>query len=176
VAALALILILRQQGLKKDFNIGFVPSDLMFTKKIVVLLLFVGLLGGFLAGALGLGGGVLFNPILLSLGVPPQVSSSTGMYMIMFSTLSSSVVYIIGDTLNVQFGLWIGLFTALGSIAGLSGIDSLVKKYERQSIIVFALVFILFLCTVLIPLFGLIDLERRIDNGEIELWEFGTIC
>lgn len=40
---------------------------------------------GGLVGAMGLGGGVVFNPILLNLGVPPTVVAATGMYLIMYS-------------------------------------------------------------------------------------------
>ena len=48
-----------------------------------------------MSGALGLGGGSIFNPLLLSMGVPPRVASATGMYMIIFSTGASSLIYII---------------------------------------------------------------------------------
>ena len=39
-------------------------------------------IGGWVSGALGLGGGAIFNPLLLSMGVPPKVSSASGMYML----------------------------------------------------------------------------------------------
>ena len=49
---------------------------------------------GFIASVFGIGGGVIINPLLLSFRVPTLVSSATGMYMIMFSTLSSSLLYL----------------------------------------------------------------------------------
>lgn len=60
----------------------------------------VGFVGGWVAGALGLGGGAIFNPILLEMGLPAKVSSSTGMYMIMFSTGASCAIYLINKMLN----------------------------------------------------------------------------
>ena len=42
------------------------------------------ILGG-IVGSMGLGGAMVFNPVLLGLGVVPQVVSSTGMYLIMSS-------------------------------------------------------------------------------------------
>lgn len=56
-------------------------------------LLFVSLFGGFVSGAFGLGGGSIFNPVLIELGVPPSVSSATGMYMVMLSNMATSVMY-----------------------------------------------------------------------------------
>jgi len=111
----------------------------------------LGFFGGALAEAIGLGGGVLFNPIFLSLGIPPRVAASTGMFMVMFSTFSSSVIYVIQGTLSIEFGLWLGFFTAIGSIIGLAGIDSLIKRFDRQSLIVFAFCFIMLLCVITIP-------------------------
>ena len=52
-----------------------------------------------MSGALGLGGGSIFNPLLLSMGVPPKVASATGMYMIIFSTGASTVTYVLNDML-----------------------------------------------------------------------------
>lgn len=47
-------------------------------------LIFGSVMGG-LIGVMGLGGAVVFNPVLLSLGVQPTVVAATGMYLIMYS-------------------------------------------------------------------------------------------
>ncbi len=44
-------------------------SDLKLKKTVVFKLVIFAFLGGFMSGSLGLGGGTIFNPILLSLGV-----------------------------------------------------------------------------------------------------------
>ena len=80
---------------------GFAQSDIKFTKSAIFKLVLSAFLGGWVSGALGLGGGAIFNPLLLSMGVPPSVSSATGMYMILFSTSGSSVVYVMYRMLNM---------------------------------------------------------------------------
>lgn len=52
-------------------NVNIVESDIIFNRKNLTILLFLGFMGGILAGALGLGGGVIFNPVLLTMGLPP---------------------------------------------------------------------------------------------------------
>ena len=47
--------------------------------------LIIGSVVGGIVGAMGLGGGVVFNPVLLSLGVPPTVVAATSMLLIMYS-------------------------------------------------------------------------------------------
>ena len=61
-----------EQDLKIKYgNINIVDSDILFTRKNLTILIWLGFMGGMIAGALGLGGGVIFNPVLLSLGLPP---------------------------------------------------------------------------------------------------------
>lgn len=61
-----------EQKLKAKYgNINLAESDITLTNKNVTMLLILGFMGGLLAGALGLGGGVIFNPVLLAMGLPP---------------------------------------------------------------------------------------------------------
>ena len=76
-------------------NINIVKSDLIFNRKNISVLVCLGFFGGLVAGALGLGGGVIFNPVLLTLGLPPLVSGASGLYLVTFSKVATSVVYII---------------------------------------------------------------------------------
>lgn len=88
------------------------------------------------------------------MGVPPTVSTSTGMYMIMLSSTVSSCLYIMFGRLDISFGLWLGFWTTIGIVFGLKVIKGLMKKYERQSIIVFVLVGVLLASAILVPIFS----------------------
>jgi uncharacterized membrane protein YfcA len=91
----------KEQSLKLKVGAGMAPSDLKLDLLVLLKLVTFAFLGGFMSGALGLGGGAIFNPLLLSLGVLPSVASATGMYMILFSSSSSSFIYIVHKMLNV---------------------------------------------------------------------------
>lgn len=83
----------RRQHLKEKFNKGLVSGVVKYEGWTLSKLKLGSFFGG-IVGAFGLGGGVVFNPLLLSLGVLPQVTTSTAMYMILFSTTASTLVYI----------------------------------------------------------------------------------
>lgn len=109
-----------EQSLKQKIGIGLAKSDIRFQGKKLFNLLFFAFVGGWVSGALGLGGGSIFNPLMISMGVPPSVSTSTGMYMIMYSTMASSVIFISYGALDLPFSIWLGFWTVLGIIVGLA--------------------------------------------------------
>ena len=86
----------------------------------MVKLLGFSFIGGWVSGALGLGGGSIFNPLLLSMGVPPKVASASGMYMIIFSTGASTMIYIINGMLDISYGMWVGGFCFIGTFLGMN--------------------------------------------------------
>lgn len=150
-------------------------SDLVFEGKTLRNVLTLGLFGGWVAGALGLGGGVIFNPLLLAMGVPPKVSSATGMYIITFSKIATCVIYMLYGLLQLDYGLWIALWSTMGAVAGLKGANWYMEKFGRQSIIVFCLTFIMCISAVGVPFFGILDLKKKAESGE-NIKEMGSIC
>ena len=143
----------REQRLKEKGG-ATCSNDLSYRGRPLFYLLFFAFVGGWVSGAFGLGGGSVFNPLMIELGVPPTVSTSTGMYMIMFSTAASSIIYITYGALNEEFAIWLGFWSIIGIIAGISLVDTLIKRYNRQSIIVFILCFVLAISAILVPIFN----------------------
>jgi len=73
-----------------------VASDINVNdNRTLTFILALAFIGSFLGNALGLGGGFIYNPVQMSLGVAPSVAASTSMYMIMFSAIASSALLLI---------------------------------------------------------------------------------
>ena len=150
-------------------------SDLVFQGNVLRKVLGLGFGGGWVAGALGLGGGVIFNPLLLQMGVPPRVSSATGMYLITFSKISTCLLYFMFGLLLMDYALWISLWSSFGGVLGLWAANLYMDKKGRQSVIVLCLTFILLLSVIGVPYFGARDLIKAYDNGD-SITEFKSIC
>ena len=116
-------------------------------------------MGGILAGALGLGGGVIFNPVLLTMGLPPQVSGACSLYMVFFSKSASCLVYILNGKMNILYAFWVGLWGSIGGVLGSLFLILYVKYGGRQSTIVFILVAEFVVSVALIPTFGALQVK-----------------
>lgn len=167
----------KDQNLKLKYGgLNVADSDIRYSnKKSLTFLLLLGFAGGWVAGALGLGGGSIYNPALLAMGIPPRVSSATGLYLVTFSKIASVLVYFLDDLLDIPYGFWIGFWSCFGMVLGLCGAQVYMKKTGRQSIIVWVLVFLLFVSTIAIPIFGGISLKKEADEGK-DLMAFSDIC
>lgn len=121
----------KEQDLRKKYKVNYIEGEIIFEGNNLVKLLIIGFAGGWVSGALGLGGGSIYNPALLSLGVNPKVAASTGMYLVIFSCLNACVVNFVSGILDVRYGTYIGGWCVVGSLLGLILADHFVKKYNK---------------------------------------------
>ena len=82
----------REQELKKKEGPGLVKGDVDLTEGWNKVSLVVGgLFGGWMCGALGLGGGIIYNQLLMAMDAPPAVATATGMWLISFASLATLI-------------------------------------------------------------------------------------
>ena len=165
-----------EQQLKMRFkNINLVDSDIRYHGRSLIKLISLGFVGGLAAGALGIGGGAIFTPALLTLGIPPLVVTGTGLYLVFFSTSVSSLVYSINAELQTRLGLWIAIWAVAGTIIGLRVMMNYIKRTGKHSIVVWILVYMFVVSVVAVPLFGGLNLKMKYDAG-FDLLVFKPLC
>ncbi|MGC6482137.1 MAG: TSUP family transporter [Synechococcus sp.] len=89
----------------------------------------LGLLAGALAGLLGIGGGLIFAPLLLWMGLPPHQALATSTFAIVPTALGGTVTHWRQRTIPVQQGLAIGL-AAFGSALLFSRLGRLAEGWQ----------------------------------------------
>ena len=103
------------------------------------IILIMALVASFIGQMFGLGGGFIYCPILLSMGVNPLVVSSTALYLIIFSSGQSMIMFMLFGKVNYMYLAWLALFTGTGVFLGLFSVKALMRKYKRPSLVAFAL-------------------------------------
>lgn len=175
VTSLAVRINNEEQSLKIKYGVHYKQGDIVYSGKMLYKLTSIGLVGGLVAGALGLGGGSIYNPALLTLGVHPKVSGATGMFLVLFSTINTCLLNYLNGFLNVNFALWVGTWSLAGAIIGMAVTDRVVAMTGRPSIVVWVLVFVFCVSTVATPIFGGLDLYKQHEHGE-DIFAFSHLC
>ena len=92
----------------------------------ILVLVALGLFAGGLAGLLGIGGGLIFAPLLLWLDLPPHQALATSSFAIVPTALAGSITHLRSGKLPVRSGLAIALaaFASALLFGGLAGFVS----------------------------------------------------
>ncbi len=90
-------------------------SDLIMLSDLLVLVP-LGVVAGLLSGLLGIGGGLVFSPMLLLVGLPPHQALATSTLAIVPTTLAGSWVHLRQGRVQAAPGLAIGLSAALSGL------------------------------------------------------------
>ena len=154
-----------EQNLKIKYSVNFEEGEPTFEGKSMITLVTIGAVGGFVAGAFGLGGGSIYNPAFLTLGVHPNVAGSTGMFLVMVSTINTCFVNWLNGYLNIYYALWVSAWSLIGSFVGMASTDKVVKATGKPSIIVWVLVFVFFISVLSTPIIGGFSLKSQAAEG-----------
>ncbi|KAL2342002.1 hypothetical protein Fmac_009942 [Flemingia macrophylla] len=96
------------------------------------------LLAGILGGVFGIGGGMLISPLLLQVGITPEVTAATCSFMVLFSSTMSALQYLLLGMEHVQAAIILAIICFVASLLGLLVVQRTISKYGRASIIVFS--------------------------------------
>ncbi|KAL3536179.1 hypothetical protein ACH5RR_004640 [Cinchona calisaya] len=125
-----------------------------------------GILGGTVGGLLGSGGGFILGPLLLEIGVIPQVASATATFVMMFSSSLSVVEFYLLKRFPIPYALYLMSVSVLAGFWGQFFIRRLVAILKRASIIVFILSGVIFASAITMGVVGIEKSMKMIHNHE----------
>ncbi|EGC31962.1 hypothetical protein DICPUDRAFT_89425 [Dictyostelium purpureum] len=147
-----------------------IEGEIKYTHKNIIVLGILSIVAGILASLLGIGGGMIKGPVLLQMGLSPDVTAATSSYMILFTSASSAIQYILVGKLRWDYGI---VYYAIGFISCFVGTQTLiwiVKKYQRRSYIVFLIGAVISVSTILLVV------TESIDFVKYRNLSFDSIC
>ncbi|XP_078149095.1 sulfite exporter TauE/SafE family protein 5-like [Carex rostrata] len=124
------------------------------------------ILTGALSGLFGIGGGLVLSPVFIFIGVPPKTAAATSSLMVFFLSSMSMAQYILLGMKRINEAVIYGLICFASASIGLVAMHRVISKSGRVSLIVFMVAVVMALSTVIITLFGAIDVWRQITNGD----------
>jgi uncharacterized membrane protein YfcA len=149
---------------KDKLGYDFDTNDIKWNSLTASFISMAGLCAGLAAGVIGVGGGLVMNPVMLRFGMRPEVSTATSSFMVLFTSTISMLQYAIAGKLTYIYGLWTLAFSLVGSCVGILLIKKIVDKYKRSSIIVMLLALIMAACAVIIPTYGILKYSQESAN------------
>ncbi|KAI4300394.1 hypothetical protein L6164_033779 [Bauhinia variegata] len=125
-----------------------------------------GLLGGTVGGLLGSGGGFILGPLLLEIGVIPQVASATATFVMMFSSSLSVVEFYLLKRFPIPYAIYLTSISVLAGFWGQFFVRKLIAILGRASIIVFILSAVIFASAITMGVVGVDESIQMMHNHE----------
>jgi uncharacterized membrane protein YfcA len=116
----------------------------------VVYLFILGVVVGVLSGMLGIGGGIILNPVLIHMNIPSVVVVGSSISQIAGASLSGFLTYLKSKLVDVKMGLYIVWFSFIGGILGIFLINFLKNTGDVKRFVLAVYTVYLFLLGVFI--------------------------
>jgi len=129
-------------------NYPFNETDVMWDFKKLQFYSFFTFVAGIVAGLIGIGGGLVLGPLMIVMGVNPRVSTATTATMILLTSSSVAVMFVMSGLVPWQYAVYFFFVCLLGAYIGKTRIDAYVKKTGMGSILVGILATIIALATI----------------------------
>lgn len=103
-----------------------------------------------MASLVGLGGGVIYNPLMLEFSVHPRVAGSTSMYLVLLGTLAATSQYIFMGLLPFDYAIGLGVVIIISTLVGNFTVSAFIERIGKPSIVAIILAAVIILCTVIV--------------------------
>ncbi|CAI9775694.1 unnamed protein product [Fraxinus pennsylvanica] len=137
-----------------------------FTVHQLICYCFFGVLAGMVGGLLGLGGGFIMGPLFLEFGVPPQVSSATATFVMMFSSSMSVVEYYLLKRFPVPYAFYFVVVATVAAFTGQHFVSKFIIMMGRASIIIFILASTIFVSAISLGGVGISNMIGKMERNE----------
>jgi len=131
---------------------------------------------GTLSSIVGIGGGIVLNPMLLSAGVAPAVTMATTTVMIALTSSNATINFVLANAIPVLPTLVLSAASFFGSLCGKTAVGYVVARTGRNSILVFMLAAFMSVSSVAVVVEGVSNAIATVDRSENPLAQFDSPC
>ena len=158
--------LLNKHKQKVKTHFAFHDGDIKWTKGRVRIYPLIVVAAGVLAGLLGVGGAMVTGPLMLEMAMIPRVSTATSSFLIIFTTGVAAIAYISLGQLSIDWAMWFATIGFVGAFIGLKIVQFLIKKYNRQSMVIWSLTLVFILAAFATAAAGIYRFYSDYDEGK----------
>lgn len=112
---------------------GPVISEIHWDNRNTVIYPSLSIIAGLVAGMFGIGGGIIKGPLMLALGVHPQVASATSACMILFTSSTSTICFLISGYLVYDYAAFCLCLGFVSTLVGQTAMSALLESSGKRS-------------------------------------------
>ena len=166
VSAVARSTLMRRHARRLACGYPFLPDDVMWTPRSSIVYPLACVLAGLCAGLFGIGGGIVKGPLMLEMGMLPQVASATSAFMIFFTAASATLQYALLGALRPAYAVALFLAGLMGTAIGQRIVGVMLRRSGRQSVIILIIGGIIGGSTLIMSITGVLNFQAEVAQGK----------
>eukprot|EP01062_Namystynia_karyoxenos_P023445 TRINITY_DN1905_c0_g1_i3.p1 TRINITY_DN1905_c0_g1~~TRINITY_DN1905_c0_g1_i3.p1 ORF type:complete len:611 (+),score=201.38 TRINITY_DN1905_c0_g1_i3:82-1833(+) len=132
-------------------------------------------IAGLCAGLFGIGGGIVKGPLMLEMGVMPEVAGATAAFMILFTSASATSSYALFGMLTADYGAVMIVMGFVCTLIGQLTVTAMIKKAGRPSLVAWVIGGTVAASTVFMGIRGIMETYQELASGR-GLWTSTPYC
>ena len=148
--------ITRKKQLMPDYNSEVIEN----VERNISYVIIVGIIAGIVSSSIGIGGGMITNPVFAGLGMDPKQSSSTSNFLIIVTAIASCFIFITSGQLNLGYSICLGILCTIAAIIGSFFILKYINQTGKSSILLVIMEYFL-VCSFLIALIKIFSYDTE---------------
>lgn len=128
--------LVKQHNMRVSVQYPFQPQDVLWDYSKLRYFSGMTFIAGLVAGLIGIGGGMILGPLLMIEGVHPRVSSATTATMIVLTSSTVAIMFVISGLVPWDYALFFFAVCMSGAFVGKRYIDAYVKKTGMTSLLI----------------------------------------
>ena len=132
---LAISYILKKVRRKKELLTEYNSEVMENVENHITYVVSIGIFAGIVSSSLGIGGGMITNPVFSGLGMDPKQSSSTSNFLIIVTAIASSFIFVLSGQLNIVYSLNMGALCTVAAWIGSFFILKYINRTGKSSIL-----------------------------------------
>ena len=129
----------RKKQLIPDYNSEVIEN----VEKNIKYVIIVGVIAGIVSSGIGIGGGMITNPVFAGLGMDPKQSSSTSNFLIIVTAIASCFIFITSGQLNIGYSVCLGILCTIAAVIGSVFILKYINQTGKSSILLILMIYFL---------------------------------
>ena len=126
-------------------------SDVMDNvSKNIIYVVCIAVVAGIVSSMVGIGGGMITNPMFASLGLDPKESSSTSNFLIITTAIASTFLFSFAGQLNFSFAFWVAVPCIIAAFIGSFMILQYINRTKKNSILLVIMLYFLIASMIII--------------------------
>ena len=145
---------------KKQLIPGYNSEVIENVERNINYVIFVGIIAGIVSSSIGIGGGMITNPVFSGLGMEPKQSSSTSNFLIIVTAIASCFIFITSGQLNLGYSICLGILCTIAAVIGSFFILKYINATGKSSVLLVIMEYFL-VCSFFIALIKIFSYDTE---------------